>query len=349
MNSVLRHSPASSATYYEDKIETLRDLFGTSHVVIEPDAITINARRYPIIDDVIILLEPGEYSSYVRERLGERSGPCGRPATTEYAEDIQYSFGAEWVSFPDILPEHAAEFDQYFDLVPLQEATNWRVCDLGCGIGRWSYFASRHCKELVLVDFSDAIFVARRNLRSVPTTLFFMGNIRHLPFRRNCADLVFCLGVLHHLPSPALEMVRALQVFAPRLLCYLYYALDNRPVYFRALLQGVSLLRALVSRIRSHRFRDLFSWAATFCCYAPWLWLGACLRPIGWSRHVPLYEAYVGKSWRRIRQDVYDRFFTRIEQRVSRKAIMTLTDTFARVTVSDGIPYWHFYCERVQG
>ena len=49
---------------------------------------------------------------------------------------------------------------------------------------------------------------------------------------------------------------------------------------------------------------------------------------------------------RRIEQDVYDRFFTRIEQRVTRREIETLRDTFGTVTVADGLPYWHFLCER---
>ncbi len=47
-----------------------------------------------------------------------------------------------------------------------------------------------------------------------------------------------------------------------------------------------------------------------------------------------------------MRQDVYDRFFTPIEQRVSRAQIMGLNDSFSRVSVSDGIPLWHFLCER---
>ncbi|MBL0059822.1 MAG: hypothetical protein IPP35_12155 [Elusimicrobia bacterium] len=66
----------------------------------------------------------------------------------------------------------------------------------------------------------------------------------------------------------------------------------------------------------------------------------------GWGRYVPLFEFYQDKSLRRIEQDVYDRFFTSIEQRVSRKEISALTDTFTRVTVSDHLPYWHFLCER---
>jgi hypothetical protein len=64
------------------------------------------------------------------------------------------------------------------------------------------------------------------------------------------------------------------------------------------------------------------------------------------GRFIPLYEGYRGKSIKRTRQDAYDRFFTRIEQRVSRKEILSLTKHFARVDVSPRIPYWHFLCWR---
>ena len=70
------------------------------------------------------------------------------------------------------------------------------------------------------------------------------------------------------------------------------------------------------------------------------------MRPLGLSNKVPLYEFYRGKSLNRIRQDVYDRFFTSIEQRFSREQILQLSDTFASVSVSDRIPLWHFLCDR---
>ena len=51
-------------------------------------------------------------------------------------------------------------------------------------------------------------------------------------------------------------------------------------------------------------------------------------------------------SLARLEQDVYDRFFTRIEQRVTRKEIQELRDTFSRVEFPGNYPYYHFLCER---
>jgi hypothetical protein len=105
-------------------------------------------------------------------------------------------------------------------------------------------------------------------------------------------------------------------------------------------------VRAGASRIRSHRFREAFVDAVARLVYMPFIRFGQMLRPIGLQRAIPLYEAYSGKSLERVRQDVYDRFFTGTERRYRLAQIDRLCDSFARVTVSRGIPYWHFLCER---
>jgi hypothetical protein len=59
------------------------------------------------------------------------------------------------------------------------------------------------------------------------------------------------------------------------------------------------------------------------------------MRPLGWASKIPLCENYAGKTLKRIQQDVYDRFFTRIEQRFSRKEISTLSDTYTEIRFSE--------------
>src|SRR5471032_2526811 len=107
--------------YYRNKIESLQNIFGTKDLDLQDHSLRVGSRTYAITDDVIVLEAPADSSA-------------------AFAEDIQYTFGAEWQSHGAILPEHAAEFAQYFDVVDLSELKNARVCDLGCGSGRWSYF-----------------------------------------------------------------------------------------------------------------------------------------------------------------------------------------------------------------
>ena len=314
--------------YYTDKIESLQKIFGTADLELTENSLRVGGRRYPIQDDVILLQAP-------------EGSPCA-----PFAKDIQYTFGAEWREHRDILPEHAVEFAQYFDLVDLSSLKGASVCDLGCGSGRWSYFLKDRCRELILVDFSEAIYVARQNLRGADRCLFFKGDITQLPFSSDFADFIMCLGVLHHLPVPCLDAVKSLKQYAPRLLIFLYYALDNRPFYFRIILALVTAVRTLLARIRCPIFRQLFSWFGTVFLYYPLIGLGSALDLFGLGRYVPLYEFYRNKGLKRIQQDVYDRFFTRIEQRVSQEQIRGLSSDFSEVRISDHMPYWHFLLTR---
>jgi SAM-dependent methyltransferase len=332
-----------STTPYTHQLDTLRDLFGRQDVNLVEAGLEVGDRLYPIVDGVIVLLDEDQYPDSLRGRMAMSSGTRSTPA---FAADIQHSFGAEWGEYSEILPEHEREFADYFDLVPLASLHGLRVGDLGCGSGRWSHFLRSHCRERILVDFSDAIFVARRNLAGDEGALFFMADVTRLPFRSGFADFILCLGVLHHLPIPALQAVRALARKAPKALVYLYYSLDNRPWHYRALLRGATVARRLTARVRNERARSLLAWAGAVGIYRPLVLLGSALELAGRGSVVPLFETYRGKSLRRIRQDVYDRFFTRIEQRVSRAEIEGLRDTFDEVTISPRIPYWHFLLER---
>lgn len=332
--------------YYSDKIESLKDIFGTSDIRLGTDNLLVDGRSYPIIDDVIILLDPALYPSNLRDRVATSKRDAS--VIGDFSKDIQFTFGQEWLKYSQILPEHKSEFSLYFDLVDIESLKKFRVCDLGCGIGRWSYFLKDNCRELVLVDFSEAIFVARKNLAQVKHAIFFMGDLKRLPFKDNFADFIFCLGVLHHLPNNALAEVRKLKRFAASLLIYLYYSLDNRPWFYGFLLSIVTCMRRVISKIRNSYFRAIFVEMVAILVYLPFIWLGKIFNLAGLGHFIPLYECYNGKGLKRIRQDVYDRFFTGIEQRFARNQIMELKDTFKEVIVSETLPYWHFLCKERQ-
>ena len=169
------------STYYQDKLQTLSEMFPTSDVRLEADALVVGDKTYPIVDDVIILIDPEQYPQKVKDALNVRDQlQTGRKSHTDgnpFAEDIQYTFGAEWQRYNKVVPEYDTVFDDYFDIVDLENLRGKRVCDLGCGTGRWAKLLSQktQLKEIICSDFSEAIFVARRNLKDVPNALFFMA------------------------------------------------------------------------------------------------------------------------------------------------------------------------------
>ena len=337
--------PIPSHRYYRHRA-LLADVFRDDALEVTEEHIRAHGVTYPIIDEVIVLLPPELWPETLRHRAAAVQGAPSASARPYEARGIQATFGAEWRTFPSILPEHEREFFEYFDLIDLHSLSAMRAADLGCGIGRWSYFLAPHCREVLLVDFSEAIFVAQRNCAHCENALFFLGDVRSLPFRDDFADLIFSIGVLHHLPVPCLSEVVRLRRFAPRLLIYLYYALDNRPAYFRVIWRAADLLRRMLCKLRHEPTRRLAAWALTLTLYVPFVALGRMISALGCRVPVPLYEAHRNDSLTRICQDCYDRFFTGIEQRVSRRDIQGLGRAFTSIAVSPHAPYWHFLCTR---
>ena len=331
--------------YYNNKIKTLSEIFGTSEIQLEGSFINVAGRVYPIVDDVIILLEPHQIPSRISEKI--QCLTREEEIAPSIANDIQYTFGEEWKIYNKILPQHHDEFKLYFDLIDLPALESKRIGDLGCGIGRWSYFLKDIAKEIVLIDFSESIFEARKNLSESDNMIFIMADVLDLPFQDNTFDFIFCLGVLHHIPLPALQSVRKLSRLAPTFLVYLYYALDNRGILYKLIFFFVDLIRNSISNITSSTARLILTELLMWLLYIPTIFVGKILSMFGVSdSKVPFYSIYGHMNLGRIRQDVYDRFFTRIEQRVSKEEIYKLSDTFSEVTISDSLPFWHFSCRR---
>lgn len=328
---------SESTKYYADKRDLLARIFG-SEVRVAEDAIYVGEVRYRVLDDVIVALPSG--------RSPTGTGGDADPSGHEFSVDVQTSFGDQWQKYSEVTAEHRAEFAQYFDLVDLGGLRDAVVADLGCGSGRYAACVAQESGSLVLVDFSEAIFVARRNLQDAPNTVFVMADLLDLPFSDGGFDFAYSLGVLHHLPVPALDALHRLSRLSSRFLVYLYYSLENRPPYFRSLLTVADGLRRRLSRLRSPMLQNLAVWVITLLAYWPLARLGALLAPLRLDRRLPLAEFYQGKPLRRLQQDAHDRFLTSIEQRVSRREIAALADADWCVTVSEGLPYWHFLWER---
>ena len=311
---------------------TVARLFGVrpEDVVAEDGHVRIGSHAYHIDRDVVLLDE-----QIVRDSTQRGTG-----------DDVRRSFSEEWKAYGSILPEHDEEFAAYFDIVDLASLRDSLVVDLGCGSGRWSAKLAPHAGAVVLVDFSDAIFVARENLSDAPNAVFFRGDVTNLPFANDSVDFLFSLGVLHHLDRPCLPVARDLMRLGPRGLFYLYYALDNRPDYYRALLSLVTASRRSLGRVESEKSRQRISRALALGVYRPMVGIGALADKAGIKAPVPLYESYRGKSVERIEQDAYDRFFTSIEQRVSRQEIEACFSGVGEVAISESEPYWHFLVAR---
>lgn len=276
----------------------------------------------------------------------ERGRPEG-PAQNVDSATVA-GFGYEWSRFDQAgMPADEVErvFAKYFSEFPWEtlplDAAGF---DAGCGSGRWARLASLRVGTLHCIDASaEALAVARRNLADRPNCVMHLASVSDMPMPDESLDFGYSLGVLHHVPD-TLAALRACQAKlkpgAP-FLVYLYYAMDGRPAWFRAVWRTSNVMRQGISRL-PHPLR--LGVTSTIAATAYW----PLARFSRWrARHgkdvsrSPL-SFYRDSSFYTMRTDALDRFGTRLEKRFTRQQIegMLREAGFERIRFREGEPFW---------
>lgn len=257
-------------------------------------------------------------------------------------------FGAEWARFDQQQLDHDERlrlFAAYFAVFPWDTLPpSARGMDIGCGSGRWAMSVAPRVGHLMLVDpATSALEVARKNLAAHKNVSFHGADVDHLPVDDGSLDFAYSLGVLHHLPDTAraiATVARKLKPGAPFLI-YLYYALDNRPRWFRVLWRLSNAFRGAISAApRSIKHVTCEIIAAVV--YWPLARGARVAERMGMdARNFPL-SAYRHLSYYTMRTDALDRFGTRLEHRYTRDEIRSMLERagFRDVVFHDGEPYW---------
>jgi len=275
------------------------------------------------------------------------------PTATDNNLDLKVArgFGREWSTFrqdPDHLSraQRQAIFDDYFRIFPwhLLPAGGGIGLDVGCGTGRWSVLVAPRVEHLHLLDPSaEALNVAKENLRDINNVSYHLNSAATIPLPPKSLDFAFSLGVLHHVPDTEAAIAAIadkLKTNAPFLI-YLYYALDNRPIWYRLLWRITDLARFVVSRL-PHPLRLVISQAVAALIYWPVARFARLVSPRGRSAGTLPLSYYADKSFYVMRTDAYDRLCTRLEKRFRRDEIerMLAQTGFKNVTFSTKQPFW---------
>jgi ubiquinone/menaquinone biosynthesis C-methylase UbiE len=264
--------------------------------------------------------------------------------------DVTAGFGHEWSTFRQdgrelSSADRQAIFQSYFDIFPWHELpANPTGIDVGCGSGRWSVMVAPRVGHLHLLDASaDALAVARQNLADATNVTFHLASVDNIPVGDNSLDFAFSLGVLHHVPDTlaALRSVAAKLKSGAPLLVYLYYALDNRAWWYRAIWRLSNLLRKVISRLSPGK-RLVVSQIIAVIAYWPLARSAAIVERLGYSPAAIPLAFYRNRAFYVMRTDAYDRFCTSLEQRFTRREIeqMLTGAGFGNIRFSDTVPYW---------
>jgi SAM-dependent methyltransferase len=259
------------------------------------------------------------------------------------------SFGREWSTYDQArlldLESMRSRFEEYFAIFPWDSLPPDAIgADVGCGSGRWARFVAPRVGELHCIGASGgALDVARRNLSGQANCRFHHASVDAIPLAPESLDFCYSLGVLHHVPDTLAAVkacARLLKPGAP-LLLYLYYALEQRPWWFRAIWRVSDTVRRGVSRL-PFRAKRLITEIIAVTVYWPLARFAALVEHLGGdAERLPL-SWYRGKPFYTMRTNAFDRFGTPLEQRFSRAEIAVMMEQagLAQVRFSEAPPYW---------
>jgi len=274
-------------------------------------------------------------------------------------QEVIDSFGHEWAAFDYAESETDEALDSQFlaycapiDLSQFN-ARSSVVADFGAGSGRW---ASRLLPYFSLVYALEPSAGANNVLKSKFSKESRMKILQETvganSIPAGSLDLAMSLGVLHHIPDTGLAIkdvagkIKSGGVF----LCYLYYKLENKPLYYRGLFWASNSLRWVISRL-PYAVRRFIARAIAALVYFPLARAAKLLERRGKNvSNFPLHH-YANMPFVMLQNDALDRFGTRLEQRFSKKEITEMLGNagldLSTLKFSDIEPFWTFSVKKL--
>jgi len=204
-------------------------------------------------------------------------------------EDLKTAdaFATSWNNLPPGSVYSREQFEDWFAPLTRADAEGRTVLELGCGNGSLLYhMASWRPAHLEGVDLGDSVQSARRNLSAQDNPDWTVSQGDLTTWRSQPRDLVYSIGVLHHLKNPRIgfESVVANTKPGGRFHCWVY-ARD-----------GNGVIIELVDPIR-HVVSGLPWWITKYLVatplVVPYFFYAKILRyfrNIEWLRVLPLYD-----------------------------------------------------------
>jgi len=267
-------------------------------------------------------------------------------------------FGNEWARYSWLnemqLEKLRNQFIAY--TYPIQNLLNERsklvIADFGAGSGRWSYFFLPFSKKLYVLEPAKKAFEILEKRFPESTSLVLLNEtITSNSIPENSLDLAVVLGVLHHLPSTekALNSISEKLKTRGTVLGYIYYSLDNRPMYYKFIWRITDLLRKTIANLPEKLKFTVCEMIALFV-YLPLARISLILSKMKVNiKHWPLSH-YSNLTFEVMKNDALDRFGTRLEHRFSKEEIikMLIAANFDKTTIvfSPNEPYWTFSAKK---
>ena len=159
-------------------------------------------------------------------------------------------FGYEWHRYDSVEPYATHYKQQFWNWMAPHEKDYIQgksVLDAGCGMGRNSYWASKAgAASVAAFDLDErSIAAAKRTLADQPKATVEQQTIYTLPWREKF-DLVFSIGVVHHLDDPKAAVAELAKTLIPGGELHLWVYSE---VGYKKILPLLNCVRRITSRV----------------------------------------------------------------------------------------------------
>jgi SAM-dependent methyltransferase len=181
---------------------------------------------------------------------------------------------------------------------------------------------------VVAIDLGQAIRVTANNVSGCQNVRLVQADIDHLPFRHESFDFICSIGVLHHLINPEMGLYNLVHYLRPggTLHVYLYWALEDAPVWKRGLLDVVTAFRRLTVRL-PYGILEKLAWFVAIFGYLffslPYRYLSRWRVTHSLVKEFPL-QRYAKDGFRVCFNDQFDRLSAPLERRFTRYQVHEL-------------------------
>jgi SAM-dependent methyltransferase len=177
---------------------------------------------------------------------------------TDLAAGSPERFGYEWHNYAELRPEYEAQFRGWTVHLSPEDWRGLEFLDVGCGMGRNSYWPLRYGAAAGTAIDVDArsLAAARRTLANFPAATVRALSAYDIDMRDRY-DIAFSIGVIHHLEFPERAVRAMAEAVKPggRVLIWVYGRENNE--WIVTLLDP--LRKALFQLLRRLSFRHLRS------------------------------------------------------------------------------------------
>jgi SAM-dependent methyltransferase len=281
-----------------------------------------------------------------------------KPKDLNLDQKVIDDFGHEWSSFDYTESQSTEALDQQFAAycTPLNlsrfNSPGSIAADFGAGSGRWSSRLLGHFLKVYALEPSDgANSVLVKKFEGEPRVVILNETVGSNSIPDGSIDLGMSLGVLHHIPDTGLAIKDVSKKIKPGgyFLCYLYYKLEGKPLYYRAIFKIVDIARRAISRL-PQPVKRLISSVIAGLIYWPLARLSKILGKLGVNTsNIPLHH-YANMPYVMLANDALDRFGTSLEQRFNKTEIEEMLAKaefdLATLVFSEEEPFWTFAVQK---